>query len=66
LWAAGHNGTYNYQCTADFENSGYYFFVFGLISLWGISLDILRGLDFFDPFKISLEMAHKVICPQKK
>jgi hypothetical protein len=24
------------------------------------------GLDFFDPFKISLEMAHKVICTQKK
>jgi hypothetical protein len=30
-------------------------FVFGLISLWAISLDILRGLDFFDPLKISLE-----------
>jgi hypothetical protein len=41
-------------------------FCFGLFSLWGISLDILRGLDFFDPLKISLEMAYKVICPQKK
>jgi hypothetical protein len=43
------------------------FFVFGgQISLWAISRDILRGPQLFDPLKISLEMAHKVICPPKK
>jgi hypothetical protein len=24
------------------------------------------GLDYFDPLEISLEMAHYVVCPQKK
>jgi hypothetical protein len=41
-------------------------FVFGQISLWVISGDILRGLNLFDHLKISLEMVHKVICPQQK
>ncbi len=36
------------------------------ITLWAISRDILRGPQLFLPLKISLEMAHKVICPQKK
>jgi len=61
------------------------FFVFGQISAWNISRDILRGPQLFwslncvslrsgnlgvkkvlVPIKISLEMSHKVICPQKK
>jgi hypothetical protein len=29
--------------------------------LWAI----LKGLDFFDPLKISIEMANKIICPPK-
>jgi hypothetical protein len=73
----------NYQCTADIENLGDYFFVFGQITLWAIFRDILRGPRLFwpsklcardnlegqkslGPLKISLGMAHKVICPQKK
>ena len=40
------------------------FFVFGQITLWVISRDILRGHQLFDPLKISLEIAHKEIFPQ--
>jgi hypothetical protein len=33
----------------------------------GPFLGIFRGgLDFFDPLEISLEMAHYIVCPQKK
>ncbi len=41
------------------------FFVFWQITLWAISQDTWGGLDFFDPLKISFEMAYKVIRPQK-
>ncbi len=44
----------------------YYFFVLGKLHN-GPFLGIFRGgLDFFDPLEISLEMAHYVVCPQKK
>ncbi len=53
-------------------------FFCGTITLWAISRDILRGPRLFwplncfqgskslGPLKMSLEMAHKVIVPQKK
>jgi hypothetical protein len=36
LWAPGRNRTSNHQCSADFENLGDYFIVFGQITLWAI------------------------------
>ncbi len=48
-------------------------FFCGTITLWAISRDILRGAKTFlrgqksrGPLKISREMAHKVLVPQKK
>jgi hypothetical protein len=42
-------------------------FFCGTITLWAISRDILRGPRlFWGPLKMSREMAHKVIVPQKK
>jgi hypothetical protein len=43
-----------------------YLVVFCLISFWAISRNILRRHRLFWPLKISLEMAHKIIFPQKK
>ncbi len=46
-------------------------FFCGTITLWAISRDILRegqfrGQKSWGPLKMSREMAHKVIVPQKK
>jgi hypothetical protein len=77
LVAIGHK---NYQCTADFENLGDYFLFLGKL-LYGpfcggldffdpyivprCARDNLEGQKSPGPLKISLKMAHKVICPQK-
>jgi hypothetical protein len=51
----------------DFENLGYYFWFLGKLVYGPYFSGYFEGaLTFFDPFKIFLEMAHRVICPQKK
>ena len=57
LVAKGHKNT---NAPLIFENLGYYFFCFGLRS------GQFRGQKSLGPLEIVLEMAHYVVCPQKK
>ncbi len=51
------------RCLRNFGTNNFFF---GTITFWAISRDILRGPRLFWPLKMSLEMAQKVVVPQKK